>query len=319
MIVRQHLKLSRIVHYTWRHMLWVVAGNAIGLGMYRAGVRDLNVNVPLAILGTALAILLGFKNNNAYDRWWEARRLWGQLVNQSRNLAARVLTLPGVGIGLETSQRSRTAPVSVNPADSADLRARQQRIIYRHLAFTYALKQHLRRLDPWLEVAPFVLDPTESTALRAEQHLPNALLLHQARDLRALYDAGYLDSFRHVLLDTQLAQFYDILGGCERIKNTIFPRQYTVYTDWATKIFLLLLPLTLGEKLGFIAVPFSLVLGFIYVVLAYVGNHIENPFENTINDTPMSALARTIEINLRQNLGETELPAPAAPVDGYLF
>lgn len=315
MIVRKSLKVSRIIRYTWRRMMWVVAGIGIGLVLSWAGVEPLNINVPLAILGTALAILLGFKNNNAYDRWWEARRLWGQLVNQSRNLAARVLTLPAVPqLGESPPNLGRSAGVT-----ETDLGGRQRRIIYRHLAFVYAVKQHLRRLDPWEEVAPFVLEPAELAALRPEQHLPNALLLNQARDVRALYDAGYLDSLRHVQIDTQLAQFYDILGGCERIKNTIFPRQYTVYTDWATKIFLLLLPLTLCEKLMWLSIPFSLVLGFIYVVLAYVGNFIENPFENDINDTPISALSRLIEINLRQNLGETELPAPVQPVDGYLF
>src|SRR5688572_6732863 len=119
MIVRQNLKLQLVIRYMWKRMLWVVAAIVVGISLKSVWQVDrLSINVPLAILGTALAILLGFRNNNAYDRWWEARRLWGQLVNVSRNLAARVLAL--------TSAR-------FNAGNEAELAERRRAIIYRHI------------------------------------------------------------------------------------------------------------------------------------------------------------------------------------------
>lgn len=198
------------------------------------------------------------------------------------------------------------------------LRKYQSQVVYRHLAFVYALKQHLRRLEPWDDIQPFLTEE-EITYLRTQQNIPNALLLRQQLALRDLFEQGFVEDFRHIQLDNQMAQFYEVLGGCERIKNTVFPRQYTVYTSWTVNLFLFLLPLSLTEQSGWIDIPAAFVVGFVFIVLEYVGNHIENPFENTVNDTPMSALARTIDINLRQNLGETELPPAEVPKNGYLY
>lgn len=306
MITRNHINLRSGIKYTWPNMRFVAAGILLVVVLHGTiGTINLQISTPLAILGTALSILLGFRNNNAYDRWWEARQLWGRLVNNSRNLNARMLSLTGT---------------YWNQGDLQELKALQKSIIYRHIAFVHALKHHLREQEPWESLQPF-LSELDLRRLQGQHNVPNAILLQQQLALRQVVEQGYTDSFYHVQLDNQMAEFYDIQGGCERIKNTVFPRQYTLYTQWAVRTFLFLLPISMYDHfdIGWLAILFSLLIGFVFAGLEYVGNLIENPFDNLPNDTPMSSLARTIEINLRQNLDETELPQPVQPVNGILY
>lgn len=306
MIVRKNLSLKKVWRYTNVKMRWVVAGIALEVGLYYTlgqwGIR-LNIGVPMTILGAALSILLGFKNNSAYERWWEAARLWDKLLNESRNFGARVIALTGT---------------QWNDGDIDELLAMRRGLIYRQIAFAFALKRHLRRQDVFADLPAF-LSESEIERLSAFKNVPNGILFHQHTYLQNLFERGYTEDFRHIQFDNQMSVFYEILGGCERLKTMPFPRQYTVYTDWTLKVFLLFLPVTLGEEMGWLMIPFSFIVGFVFVVLGYVGDGIEQPFEFTVNDMPMRALARTIEIDLRQYLGETELPDPEQPIDGYLY
>lgn len=163
------------------------------------------------------------------------------------------------------------------------------------------------------------LSADEVAGLQNQQNVPNAILQTQAKRLQEIHEIGYVEDFRHMQMDTRMSILCDTLGGCERIKNTVFPRQYSYYTGVFVWIFLLFLPFSLVKELGYLAIPAIFAIAFIFFVLVRVGNNIENPFENTLNDIPISAISRTIEINLRQQLGESELPPPILPVDGYLF
>jgi putative membrane protein len=306
MIVRKHLALDKIVYYLWKPMSIVTSITiVVSVGYTSFGCKQLAIPIlPIGILGTALAILLGFRNNSAYDRWWEGRRLWGAFVNDSRSFARQVLTfltLKNHKNGTET-----------------ELKALQKELVYRQIAFIYAAAHHLRKQTPSESLKPF-LSAEELASLHTQQNVPNAILQNQAKRLQEIQESGYVEDFRHMQMDTKLSALCDSLGGCERIKNTIFPRQYSYYTNVFVWVFLLFLPFSLVQDLGYLNIPATFTISFIFFVLMRVGSNIENPFENSINDTPMSALSRTIEINLRQQLGETELPPPIQAIDGYLY
>ncbi|MCC5863829.1 MAG: hypothetical protein JJU31_01790 [Wenzhouxiangella sp.] len=149
---------------------------------------------------------------------------------------------------------------------------------------------------------------------------PLALLESQNETLRQLTEEGYLDSYRQVRLTEMIQAFNEALGNCERLKKTPFPMQYTWFVYYTLIVFLFVLPLSLAGHLGYWAIPFSVIIGYAYIMLEYVGRHIEKPFENAVNDVPMDYIARTIEIDLRELLGDSELPEPVqARGLGYLY
>ncbi len=306
MIVRKYLSFRKIVELTWRRMLVVAAAASFVTALHKEAGLD-SVCLPAApgtVLGTAVAILLGFRNNSAYDRWWEARRLWGALVNDSRSVARQALTFCSLK---HAANETAAALVSF-----------QRQLVYRQIALAHALCAHLRGQDAPAAAAPF-LDDEEVARLRRQKNVPAALLHEQGRQLQQGLERGFVDDFRHVQVDGRLSNLTDTVGGCERIKNTVFPRQYGYFTWLFTWVFILLLPFSLVKDLGYLTIPAALIIGFVFMALEMVGARIENPFENSINDIPMSAIARTIEINLRQQLGEEKLPEPVAPVNGFLY
>jgi putative membrane protein len=261
-------------------------------------------SLPASILGVALAILIGFRINNAYERWWEARRLWGAIVNDSRSIVRQ--------------SASFFVADDINGITLNEAAYEKQQFAYRQIAFVYALKNHLRRQQNMEELQPF-LPEAEFGALAKEQNIPNTILLFHADHIEQLREKGMIDNFRHMQMDTKLSALCDSMGGCERIKNTVFPRQYSVYTTSFIAIYSYLLPFILVQKSGWVTIPFTLLIGFIFFALDSVARGIENPFENRFNDTPMSSICRTIEINIKQMLKLDDLPEPVQPVNGFLF
>jgi ion channel-forming bestrophin family protein len=307
MIVRKFLSIRKIIRFTWKKVLLILfVATLVTVSYIEFEHDDISFStVPLSILGVALAILLGFRNNSAYDRWWEARRIWGSLVNDSRTLARQVLTF-----FISKSDSGTTESKSFS-----DFR---KEIIYRQIAFVYAVKNHLRKQDIVSEIENF-LPPGEAEFYRNRKNVPNLILQKQSMVLQEAVKQGFIEDFRHMQMDTRINSLSDAVGGCERIKNTVFPRQYSYYTTIFTWIFILGLPFGLVKEMGWLTIPACFFLGFIFMVLEGIGYSVENPFENTINDIPMTALCRTIEINLKEQLGESGLPEPVQPVNGFLF
>ncbi len=260
---------------------------------------------PTGVIGTALAFLIGFRNNSAYDRWWEARKIWGKLINDSRHFSLKVISFLSNQWNEELSKE--------------EIESAQKRLIYRHIAFVWSVNKHLRKTEWKKTVAPFI-PSQEFNELKEDQHIPLALLKNQVLDLKSLYEKKYFEDFRHLSFDTIMENFNDALGKSERIKNTVFPMQYNWYMQYAIWVFLTMLPFSLAGSVGLWFLPFSFLIGYVFILLEYLGRHIENPFENHPNDTPIDALSRTIEINLKEVLGETDLPPKIEPVDGkYLM
>lgn len=307
MILSKRIDLGKLYSHTKKNLRFLIAACALTLAS--TYFTDITVfaklSFPTGVMGTALAFLIGFRNNSAYDRWWEARKIWGKLVNDSRHFSLKVISF------ISTKWNSTLS--------KEDIEAAKKRLIYRHIAFVWSVNKHLRKLDWEATVSPY-LSSEEFDKLTQEQHIPLAILKNQVLDIKSLYEQQYFEDFRHLSLDSIMENFNDALGKSERIKNTVFPMQYNWYMQYAIWVFLTLLPFSLAGFLGMWFLPVSFLIGYVFILLEYLGRHIKNPFENHPNDTPIDALSRTIEINLREVLGESQLPPAIEPQEGkYLL
>jgi ion channel-forming bestrophin family protein len=318
MIVSRNLRFSHIVFYAWKPMLYFIA---LSLVVYLLHIEfDMHLlTVPfsaVATLSTALAIYLGFKNNNAYDRWWEARKIWGMLVNYSRAFARQILTLPE----------------AESPRD--ELHAWQRRVLYRHIAFVHALRVFLRRKNPYNgngdtdepiedentynDLHSFI-SQEEFELVTTKRNPPNYLNKLQGDDLRLAHERGWLSDFRFMQLDDTLVEFNNHQGASERIKNTPLPRPYSFYSRLFVLVHGTLVPFAFIEDLGWANIPLSLVINFVFFALDQVGEKIEDPFENRMFDTPLTAISITIEENVKELLGDPSLPHKPKPVQGVVL
>ena len=266
---------------------------------------DLTVT-PFSLIGLALSIFLGFRNNTSYDRFWEGRKLWGRLVNTSRSLTRQILTM----IGPRERDPSELAP-------PAELEATRRRLVYRLIAYVHALRLHLRDQGDLGELAP-LLDADERAALEAELNRPIALLQRMGDDLRALWDRGWIDTIHLPVLEASLTALADIQGGCERIKSTPIPFSYTVLIHRIVAVYCLGLPFGIIDTVGVFTPVVVMMVAYAFFGLDAVGDEIEDPFGLEPNDLPLSALSRMIEVNLRQRLGERDLPPLLRPEKGLL-
>lgn len=304
MIVHDYFSLRRLSPAVSRRLGWLfLFGLAVTLLFTHLRWHVVsNPSLPLSMMGGALSIFLAFRNNSAYDRWWEARTLWGGLVNNARTLARQALTL---------IDHPPDGSPSGDPSPGRHL-------VELQIAYVHALRCHLRGQNPFPELGP-TLPPDDISRLRGQRNVPLALLLQMGQVLRQQYDQGRLDSYRFTTLDRTLVEICNVQGACERIKNTPLPRQYEYVPRVLVGVYCLLLPFGMVEGLGLITPLMSTLVSFIFLSLESIGRDIENPFENTVHDTPMSSLSRTIEINLRQNLGDRQLPADLSPVEGFVY
>lgn len=259
-------------------------------------------HIPLALFGSAIGVILGFRNNSSYARWWEARTLWGAIVNSSRSWARQVTT------------QVRWQ----KPSDKDTVTAVQQRLVYLQIAYVHALRQQLRGLPP-LDELHGVLSEDDLVALKSEKNVPFAIQVQQGHLLRESLERDWLDSLQWSALDNTLTSLSNAQGGSERIKNTPMPKQYDYFPQLFVQIYCLLLPLALVQNMGWFTPLGSTLVGFIFIALDKIGRDLEDPFDNTIYDIPLTAITRTIEINLRQTLGERHLPEPVAPANGVLW
>jgi len=259
--------------------------------------------IPFSLVGLALSIFLGFRNNACYDRWWEARKLWGRLINTTRSTARQLLTLVAIDGGGD---------------DDDEIAAFKRETVWRVIAFAHALKVHLRSTTR-LDILERLLPADEHAALSEARNVPQAVLHRLGERLVEARGRGWIGPYEHVALEASLTDLTDIQGGCERIKNTPVPLSYTVLTHRIVGIYCFTLPFGIVGDVGLLTPLVVLLVSFAFLGLDAVGTQIEDPFEEDPNDLPLAAMARTIEIDLRQRLGDTDLPAPLQPVKGILL
>lgn len=288
--------------------------------------------VPIALVGTAAAFIAGFKNNATYARAWEARQIYGGIVNASRTW------------GVMTKDYIRHA----EPAVAATV---HRELIYRHIAWLTALRFQLRESRAWEhmkteknyreyrmrysvaewetkledEIAPY-LSAEEWSQLVGRKNRATQIIARQSTRLRELQEAGMIEPLCYIELENQLKEFYDGQGKAERIKGFPYPRQFASVNRYFIRMFVFMVPFGMlkeFEKLSheavWLTIPFSVLVSWVFTSLEQIGSSTENPFEGSPNDVPITAISRTIEIDLREMLGETDLPSPIQPVNNILM
>lgn len=249
------------------------------------------ISIPIAIpaiLGTVLSLLLGFRSNQAYDRWWEARHIWGAIVNDSRTLARQVLCFTEVVF------------------EGDDVHKFRDRFIRRQMAWNYCLGHHLRGENPTKGLSKY-LDRQQMDFIRHYDNVPAALLELHARDLRIALDEGWINRFQQVEIDRTITRLCDAMGKCERIKNTVFPVTYSMYIHFSMLLFISLLPFAVIQYFGIFEVPVVVAIATSFLLIEKMAIHLQDPFENKPTDTPMTTISRNIERNLAQMLRDQEI------------
>lgn len=267
-------------------------------------------SIPLALYGSAIGIIVGFRNNSAYDRWWEARKLWGAIVNNSRSFARQVINV--VHCAPDKSQEEHD-----------DCERVRTHLVHLQIAYVHALRQQLRGLDPIAEVravlSPSELSDVDMAPYSGQKNMALTIQRTMGGMLREAYTRGWVHELEWQSMDRNLDDLMDAQGGAERIKNTPLPKQYDYFPMLFVRIYCILLPIGMVESLGWFTPLGSTLVGFMFLALDKIGRDLEDPFDNTIYDVPLTAICKTIEINLRQLLNEQHLPEPETPIRGVLW
>ncbi|MBV8036981.1 bestrophin family protein [Roseateles sp.] len=260
--------------------------------------------IPFTLMGLPLAIFLGFRNSACYDRFWEARKLWGELLLRSRNLARQALYMIDL-----------PAPVA-GPRDLADVRVR---LVLRALAFCVSLKQLLRDQPADAAALDGLILPAEREALDGARNRPAALMMAMGADLAQCRRAGQIDSLREVQIDTTLSALTAAAAGCERIKNTPLPFSYALLLHRTAYLYCFLLPFGIVDAIGLMTPLVVAIVAYTFFGLDALGDEIEEPFGLQANDLALDAICRGIEIDLREALGDPAPPPALRPVDYLLL
>ncbi|KQN06653.1 hypothetical protein ASE85_19485 [Sphingobium sp. Leaf26] len=252
--------------------------------------------LPLTIFGTALALILGFRVNSAYSRWWEGRILWGAMVNVSRSFSRAVLAYL---------------------SDTPEARAMAVTLVKRHIAYVHALRCQLRREDPAPDMRRVLGE--EAALPELERRNPaNGVLDGSDRRLMEAVQHGWIDTIQQTRIEGMLVDMSNAQGGMERIKNTPLPAQYRAFPKYFTRLFCILLPIGLVETLGMATPAGSAVAGFMFLAVLQIGDDLVDPFGNDVHDLPLTSITTTIEGDLNQAIG-LPAPPPLQPVDGVLW
>ncbi|MEO9966278.1 MAG: bestrophin family ion channel [Reichenbachiella sp.] len=291
---------------------------------------DFNLYIPwqpISIIGIAVAFYLGFKNNSSYDRTWEARKIWGGIVNNSRSFGVAVVAFVS-GDGSEEIKKE---------------------LIYRHVAWLTALRHQLRLSRPWEHTenrvkgkyAPTVcedytnrldnelikyISEEEVKVLDQKTNVATQIMRYQSQRLQDLRDKNHFEDFRHMEFHQLIVSFYADQGKSERIKNFPFPRQYASTAIWLTVVFCAFVPLGLLDVaksihgwLFWVCPVISALIIWVFFLMEKIGDYSENPFEGTYNDVPITSIARGIEIDLREMIEDENIPKPIEADNGFLM
>ena len=291
MLLKKNIPLSYVFGNV-KYEVTFVAIYATVIAIWDKYFHVINISIPLSVpmvLGTVLSLLLAFKSNQAYDRWWEARIVWGAIVNDSRSLIRQLLSF------------------MADPYVSVNVKKFQEQFTKRQIAWCYSLGQSLRDDLPTNGLKEY-LEPEEMAFISKHDNVPNALLQLHARDLKILRQEQQLNKFQQVEMEETLTRLCDSMGKCERIKNTVFPVTYSLYIHFSLFVFVLLLPFALLETFGPLVIPMVIIISGSFFLIEKMAIHLQDPFENKPTDTPVTAIARTIERNLKQMIDDQKVP-----------
>jgi putative membrane protein len=342
MLTKSKYSVKEMILWTrWEILGFFIYAIIVALLYYQAGYTFLKVPwTPVAVVGTAVAFIVGFQNNSAYGRIWEARKIWGGIVNASRTWGMKIQDM----ISAEHEEHS---------VSKKELKAIRKTLVHRHIAWLTALRHAMRQPRKWEVLAEHqtnrewskmihipekvtslkddllvYLDPQELEYSISKGNRSTTILFLQSAHLRKLKERGLLWEFSFLELENLLQELFTLQGQSERIKNFPYPRQYASLSIYFVWIFLILLPLAIipefdkiGESLSesfpvigsfflWAGVPFCAQISWMFHTMERIGRVGENPFEGSPNDVPISTISRGIEIDLRQQLNEEAILIP---------
>ncbi|MCH7414680.1 hypothetical protein MM213_14365 [Belliella sp. R4-6] len=331
MYVKRHYSLWMTIRWSRKPLIYGMLYSAIIIVFYRMSEVPFTLAwEPISVIGVAVAFYLGFKNNSSYDRTWEARKIWGAIVNDSRKFTTAVLTM------LESK-------------DGESNQVLKKEMIYRHIAWMLALKHALRVKKSWehnedpkkLKFAPRYCDEyvggvdaevkkylseSEFAYFKTKGNIPSHILKKQSEEIEKMKNDGLISDYKQVWLHQIISSLYDDQGMCERIKNFPLPRQYASTALWINYVFCALIPfglLNIFEQsqvmFVWLTIPFSGLIIWVFFLMDKIGDYSENPFESAYNDVPISSIARAIEIDLLEMLEEKNTPEPYPVENGFLM
>ncbi len=310
MIIKRNFDILKVFQNIRFELLISLLAAVSVYGLHASDVTMMALPFSVAgILGSALAIFIAFRNQSSYARWWEARTIWGGIINNSRIFARQII--------VNVDNAVVTGKVSKAEADSY-----KKEMLDRQIAFAHSLRMHLRKQNLPAELEHLLSD-IEFTEIQRKQNQPNFILYIQGVRIKEAIHKEMLGAFDNISMEPNLAAFSNWQGACERIKNTPLPMNYQYFTKLFLYVFMIILPVCLiGDftKAGIdiLMIPVSIIISFVFAVMNKVGEINENPFENQVSDIPMSALCNTIERDLKEMLGEN-LPEKSVAMNGYLF
>lgn len=328
MYVGKEFKFSLLWHFARKNLFRTFLVSVAVCILYEiVGWKWIGISfIPIATIGTAVAFYVGFKNNQAYDRLWEARKIWGGITNTSRSFAAML--------------------IAVVPDKEI-----QREFLYRHISWVNILRLQLRKTIPWATSKDdlhqtFLSEKNELEQFEAgvkkiftdigrleyfdmmmqRSNIANHLLKKQIHELGQLKKKGLIDEYEHSDLVRQIVELINFQGGCERIKNTPLYRQFSVFSRIFVVLFIILLPFGLVNEMAkigsygvWLTVPFSMLISWVFYTMEQIGEFSENPFDNSINDVPLNTICRTIETDIKEFVGDTDLPEKVNPIDDVLL
>lgn len=264
-----------------------VSALAVVHGYFDLKQMSIPVSVPM-ILGTIISMLLAFRSNQAYDRWWEARNIWGAIVNDSRTLARQI----------------NTYVKNNNTTDDAEIAHFKNKFVRRQIGWCYSASKALRKEDALYGLEKH-LKQSDMRQLRSYANTPIGILQLHGYDLQQALENGWINTYQQTNIDNTISRLCDAIGKCERIKNTVFPSTYSLYIHASLMFFFVLLPFSLIEYFGYLTIPLVIAIGAIFFLIEKMAIHLQDPFENKPTDTPMTTICHTIERDLNQMMNET--------------
>jgi ion channel-forming bestrophin family protein len=277
---------------------------------------NLSLRIPsgsLQVTGLFIAFFLVFMSKKSYERWWEARIIWGDIVNKSRSWAMQVNHLIN----------DKKIPLRTSDQDFLKIK---QKLIYRQISFVNALRLHLRRQDNFSELKKYISEE-EYSQLKNKTNIPTHILDIQAKDIDELIPGGVEGTIVQTELNKILKDLYDFQGMSERIKNTVFPKPYGFFARAIGFVYILILPFYLIRRflgpeisdLDFFAIPLVIFICLVFYSLTKLSEQYEKPFENSPHDIPLTEICRTIEVDLKELLGEETPIFPGPEKEGVIY
>ena len=285
MLLNKRIPISYILNNVKYDLIIVLSVSLSALyvtNRYEELLPEMPLTIP-AFIGTAISILLSFKLSQSYDRWWEARKIWGAIVNDSRSFVIQLQSLTSKGN-----------------------EEKIKKMAFRQIAWCYSLGQSLRELNP-TDNLDGLISEEDLIEIKKHKNKPLALLQLNASDIKQLKETNQLDVFSQLQLDNTLVRLCDAQGKAERIKTTVFPVTYRLFLHAIIYLFVVTLAIALRID-GLFEIPLLVTISSAFFLLEKTATHMQDPFENRPTDTAMTAIAKTIEINIKQLLKEPEVP-----------